>query len=139
MPPPLTPPPPVFPPQLRGDLGLPTFPSKDLHYRFLSRLKPTYYLRSRTYAQSLSKPPFLVSYSGAYFRAYPSPWMTMLDVGSGRMRRVAADDERIALGEFKAKLTAALDTEGVISQPGFVTTTWWEKDREKTLHNDFRE
>ena len=63
----------------------------------------------------------------------------MLDVGSGRMRRVAADDERIALGEFKAKLTAALDTEGVISQPGFVTTTWWEKDRENTLHNDFRE
>lgn len=27
---------------LRGDLGAPAFPSKELHDRFLSRIKPTY-------------------------------------------------------------------------------------------------
>ena len=42
---------------LRADLGL-FFPPKDLHYRFLSRVKPVYYLRTRARipAPSTSRP-----------------------------------------------------------------------------------
>lgn len=59
---------------LRGDLGLPAFPSKDMHYDFLSRVRPVFYLRARDYSKSVPVPPFIVNYSGALFREYPGPW-----------------------------------------------------------------
>jgi hypothetical protein len=34
---------------LRGDLGAPAFPGKDFQDRFLSRVKPVYFLRTRQY------------------------------------------------------------------------------------------
>lgn len=36
---------------LRGDLGVPAFPPKDLQDRFLSRFRPVYYLRTRQYSR----------------------------------------------------------------------------------------
>lgn len=56
---------------LRGDLGLPLFPTRDLQYRFLSKVKPAFLLKPSTFATSISRPPFVVNYSGQLFRAYP--------------------------------------------------------------------
>ncbi len=125
---------------LRGDLGAPAFPSKAFQDRFLSRVKPVYYLRTRQYSRSTPQPPFLVNYQGCLFRAYPGQYQTLLDTGTGRYRRLVGSDVRPALGEFKEQLTQALRDEGVLPQSegsafdflrtGYKTTTWWEEDRE---------
>lgn len=125
---------------LRGDLGAPAFPPKAFHDRFLSLVKPVYYLRTRQYSRSTSKPPFLVNYQGCLFRAYPGQFQSLLDTGTGSYRRLMGNDVRPALGEFKEQLTQALRDEGVLSKDegsalsflrtGYKTTTWWEEDRE---------
>jgi hypothetical protein len=45
-----------------------------MHYRFLSTIKPVYYLRTRAYSRTINVSPFVVNYSGAVFREYPAPW-----------------------------------------------------------------
>jgi Domain of unknown function (DUF1995) len=124
---------------LRGDLGAPAFPPKAFQDRFLSRVKPVYYLRTRQYSRSTPKPPFLINYQGCLFRAYPGQYQTLLDTGTGSYRRLLGQDVRPALGEFKEQLTQALRDEGVLPQSegsaldflrvGYKTTTWWEEDR----------
>ena len=118
---------------LRADLGFPAFPPKDLQWRFLSRFLPVYYLGTRG-APPRSRPPFVVNYNGALFRAYPGPYATYLDQGAGRLRRVAEDERRIALGEFKDKLTASLkldEDEGETEAfcRGYQRMTWWRRTR----------
>jgi Domain of unknown function (DUF1995) len=119
---------------LRGDLGAPAFPSKDLQDRFLSRVKPVYYLRTRQYSRSTSTPPFIVNFQGCLFRAYPGQYQTLLDTGNGRYRRVAGSNNRPALGTFKQQLTDALKEQGVLQdegstlnflRTGYKTTTWY--------------
>jgi hypothetical protein len=124
---------------LRGDLGAPAFPGKDFQDRFLSKVKPVYYLRTRQYTRNTPNPPFMVNYQGCLFRSYPGQFQTLLDTGMGRYRRVLGNDIRPALGEFKEQLTQALREEGVIAEEGsalkflrtgYKTTTWWEEERE---------
>ena len=93
---------------LRGDLGLPAFPPKDVHHNFLCKVKPVYYMRPRSYSLSLSVAPFLIAYSGVLFRRYPEEWQTLLDRGKSSYRRVANAADRPNLGTFKSQLTAAL-------------------------------
>lgn len=69
---------------LRGDLGLLSFPPKDLHYQFLSTFRPVFYLRPRDYSKSVPVAPFVVNYSGALFREYPGPWQVR-SVGQGML------------------------------------------------------
>lgn len=121
---------------LRGDLGLPAFPPKDLQYRFLSQILPVYYLRTRQYSKSIAKPPYLINYQGALFRAFPGPYQSMLDVGDGRYKRVQASSRRPNLGEFKVQLGEALQLgdEGKVQsffRQGYKTSTWWEEDDDK--------
>jgi len=128
---------------LRGDLGAPAFPGKDFQDRFLSRVKPAYYLRTRQYSRSIAAPPFMLNFQGCIFRAYPGQFQTLLDTGTGRYRKVVGSDERPALGLFKEQLTDALRGEGVIAskedeggffnflRTGYKTTTWWEEEREE--------
>merc|ERR1719253_2402498 len=127
---------------LRGDLGAPAFPGKDFQDRFLSRVKPVYYLRTRQYSRSVSQPPFIVNFQGCIFRSYPGQYQTLLDTGTGRYRKVVGSDIRPGLGEFKEQLTDALREEGAIAKKeeegalfgflrtGYKTTTWWEEERE---------
>lgn len=121
---------------LRGDLGLPAFPGKELQYRFLSKVLPVYFLRVRSYSKSITKAPFLVNYQGALFRVFPGSWQSMLDVGRGRYKRVAISETRPGLGQFKVQLGEALDLgdEGNVNsffRQGFKTSTWWEDATDK--------
>lgn len=119
---------------LRGDLGLPAFPGRDVHHEFLCKIKPVYYMRPRSYSLSLSVPPFLVAYAGVLFRRYPEGFQTLLDRGRGSYRRVNVQAERPNLGTFKSQLTAALKladekaAASAISQAGYKQSTWWEDD-----------
>lgn len=124
---------------LRGDLGAPAFPSKDFQDRFLSRVKPVYYLRTRQYTRSTSQPPFLINFQGCLFRSYPGHYQTLLDTGNGKYRRLCGNAVRPALGEFKQQLTDALKEQGILQEEGsalnflrtgYKTTTWWEEERE---------
>ena len=123
---------------LRGDLGAPAFPGRDFQDRFLSTVKPVYYLRTRQYSRSVPTPPFIVNYQGCLFRSYPGEFQTLLDTGTGSYRRVCGSDVRPPLGEFKEQLTEALRVEGVLQKEsdtldflrtGYKTTTWWEEER----------
>jgi len=94
---------------LRGDLGLPAFPPRSVHHDFLCKIKPVYYMRPRSYSLSLTRPPFLMSYSGVLFRRYPEEWQSLLDRGTGKKyRQVKIQPVRPPLGTFKAELTEAL-------------------------------
>lgn len=126
---------------LRGDLGAPAFPGKDFQDRFLSRVKPVYYLRTRQYSRSTPNPPFIVNFQGCLFRVYPGEYQTLLDTGTGRYRRLLGSPIRPALGEFKQQLTNALVEQGVLKdegstlnflRTGYKTTTWWEEPRENS-------
>lgn len=124
---------------LRGDLGAPAFPPKEFQDRFLSRVKPVYYLRTRQYSRSTPNPPFLVNFQGCLFRTYPGTYQTLLDTGTGRYRRLVSNEIRPGLGEFKEQLTDALKKQGILAEEGktisflrtgYKTTTWWEEERE---------
>mmetsp|Transcript_19803 Transcript_19803/g.59907 ORF Transcript_19803/g.59907 Transcript_19803/m.59907 type:complete len:364 (-) Transcript_19803:26-1117(-) len=130
----------------RGDLGLPAFPAKDLQWRFLSRAKPVYFLRTRQYTLSLPVPPFVVNYQGAIFRQYPGPYQCLLDTGK-TFRPVSTSERRPALGEFKETITQALKITGGdgespakrFARTGVKAITWWEEDAgEDELYEDWR-
>ncbi len=59
---------------LRGDLGLPFFPGRDLHNSWLSTALPAYHVRPTAYTRTIASPPFLINYSGALFRTWPGKW-----------------------------------------------------------------
>ncbi|XP_042420983.1 protein LPA3-like isoform X1 [Zingiber officinale] len=118
---------------LRSDLGLLGFPTKDLHYRFLSQFVPVFYIRTREYSKvcvrllvnfaqileailvciyftlkTVPVAPFLVNYSGALFRQYPGPWQVMLKQTEGSYACVAESATRFTLGETKEELLRVL-------------------------------
>jgi hypothetical protein len=123
----------------RGDLGLPAFPRKALHYRFLTRVLPVYYLRTRTYSRSLKTPPYLVNYSGVLYRVYPGPYQVLLDTSAGAYRRLATLAERPSLGEVRDTLTEGLDIEVPFKEFLGQSKTWWESaPQEKEASSKWR-
>ena len=67
--------------------ALPPLPSAHGVPRAYCRVKPVYYMRPRSYSLSLTRPPFLMSYSGVLFRRYPEQWQSLLDRGTGKKYR----------------------------------------------------
>ena len=130
---------------VRGDLGLPPNPPKELHYRFLSAVRPVFFLRQRDYSKSMAVAPFIVNYSGALFREYPGPWQVLLRQDSGEYACIAEDSVRYNLGEVKEELMAAmgLNTEEAGSamaflRRGYKTSTWFEDEIELEQSREWR-
>jgi hypothetical protein len=119
----------------RGDMGLPAFPPKDAHYKFLAKVKPAYLLRTRSYSKSMAKAPYIVNYQGAQYRVYPGKYQSLLDVGKARYRQVGKTARRLSLGEFKDVLGESLKIDAekgnAISsffRKGYKQRTWWEDE-----------
>jgi hypothetical protein len=130
---------------LRGDLGLLGYPPKAVHHRFLSTVRPAFFLRARDYSKSVPVAPFIVNYSGALLREWPGPWQVMLRQDGGEYACIAEDKVRYNLGELKDELTAAmgLDTEAAGSvaallRRGYKTSTWFEDDAENEESREWR-
>lgn len=113
----------------------------------------------RAYSRTITRPPFLINYSGCLFRTYPGKWQVLLEVpdeqnGGGRYESVRLESERPALSEVREMLAQelqldSLDTEEQKSQTffgldlatlrsGVVVKTWWEQDTDKTVSNNWR-
>lgn len=126
---------------LRGDLGLPLFPGRDLHHRFLSQIKPSYLLRSRSFATSLRKPPFIVNYSGVLYRAYPEPYQCILNIGNDKTKVCSFLNERPTNMVFRKSLTDSLIVPGVTAEElkgNEGNLVWWEKEEDKEESSNWR-
>jgi hypothetical protein len=129
---------------LRADLGIPGFPAKDLHYRFLSQFTPVFYIRIRDYSKTVAIAPFIVNYSGAVFRQYPGPWQVMLKQADGSFACVAESATRFTLGEAKEELLRVLGLQEEVGSSleflrrGYKSSTWWEEDSDLELSNAWR-
>ncbi|XP_030546958.1 protein LPA3 [Rhodamnia argentea] len=129
---------------LRADLGILGFPSKDLHYRFLSQFTAVFFIRTRDYSKTVAVAPYIINFSGALFRQYPGPWQVMLKQADGSYACVAESTTRFTLGETKEELLRVLGLQEEkgssleFLRRGYKTATWWEEDIELEVSSAWR-
>ncbi|KAL5713763.1 Protein lpa3 [Ranunculus cassubicifolius] len=129
---------------LRADLGLFGFPTKDLHYRFLSQFTPVFYIRLRDYSKTVPVAPYIINYTGALFRQFPGPWQVMLKQVDNSFVCVAESPTRFTLTETKEELLRVLglqEEQGSsleFLRRGYKTSTWWEEDTDLELSSAWR-
>jgi len=129
---------------LRGDLGQVAFPSKDLHYRFMSKFLPVYYIRTRNYSKTITAPPYLVNYRGMIFRRYPAPWQVMIQQDNKSYACIAESEDRFTLNEGKEEMMYALGLEEEkgstleFLRRGYKYKTWWEENLEPEQSDNWR-
>ena len=119
---------------LRGDLGLPLFPGRDLHHRFLSQINPAISKDHALLRPPLGKPPFIVNYSGLLYRAYPEPYQCILNIGNDKTKVCSLLNERPTNMAFRKALTESLIVPGVTSEElkgNEGNLVWWEKEEDK--------
>ena len=97
-------------------------------------------MRSRAFATSLTKPPFVINYSGLMFRAFPGPFQAILNIGEGKSKLVKTFDEKPTNIGFRTALTDALKVPGVPAADlkAVGNLVWWEKDLEKEISSNSR-
>mmetsp|Transcript_19316 Transcript_19316/g.31626 ORF Transcript_19316/g.31626 Transcript_19316/m.31626 type:complete len:403 (+) Transcript_19316:23-1231(+) len=131
---------------LKGDLGLPFFPSKDLNKRFLTTVFCAYYLRVRSYSRTIMEAPYVVNYGGVLFRCFPGGWQVLASGGEnqgprfvtelpqrpalGRVKRIV--QESLEIGDYKKDAAPKTGLGGFLSnfREGYKETTWWEDEAE---------
>jgi hypothetical protein len=125
---------------LRGDLGLPLFPKRDLHYRFLSQVLPAFLMRSRSFATSLRRPPFIINYSGLLFRRYPEPYQSFLNTGGNKSKLVKSSPDRPTNMGFRDALTDGLYIPNVPREElrAAGNLVWWEKESSEEKNTEWR-
>eukprot|EP00741_Cyanophora_paradoxa_P004299 tig00000792_g4173.t1 len=142
---------------LKGDLGLPFFPSKDMQYRFLSKFRAVYYLRYRGYSRSTFKPPYVLNYGGFLFRCFPGGWQVLADNKTATPALVSELPERpnlgvvkrlvqehLGIGDFESKEKATAVEKGGLAgfiskmREGVKETTWWEDADAKCASREWR-
>lgn len=127
--------------QLRGDLGLPLFPNRDFHYNFLTRIRSAFVMRSRAFATTLRRPPFILNYSGLLYRNYPEPFQCILNTGNGKSKLVKVLEYRPSSGEYRDSLIEALQVPNVPREElrTKANDPWWEKVSLKENSSAWRE
>lgn len=97
-------------------------------------------MRSRSFATSLRRPPFIINYSGLLFRRYPEQYQCILNTGNGKNKLAKSLSERPTNKAFRDALTDSLVVPGVpkneLQTNG--NLVWWEKDMEKEAADSWR-
>ena len=76
-------------------------------------MRPAFYLKTRSFATSLRRPPFIINYTGQLFRLYPEVWQSVLETGSGKTKLCGTTVERPTNKDFRDMLTTNLRVDGV--------------------------
>ncbi|CAE6935151.1 LPA3 [Symbiodinium sp. CCMP2592] len=101
--------------KLRGDIEfynklLPFQPGQatpKVHLDFFSTFRNSYLIRFGKYTQTVLRDPFNISYVGAMYHAYPSPWQVFMQDPDGNYQPIHATDLRPSIQCVKRKLQRA--------------------------------
>jgi hypothetical protein len=98
-------------------------------------------MKSRSFATSLRRPPFIVNFSGLQFRKYPEPFQSILNTGGGKNKLINFGPDRPTNLDFRNNLSGSLIIQGVPKDELVVSNgnlVWWEKETDKEASPDWR-